>query len=199
MDVTRERINRTFELRERFLSFQTGFNLVNAAVVCAVLESISSISYLINPVLYQRAIAASRASLMAAKLASEGLSTIRRGKSLRRRTHVCRLHGTRHHGERQHHRMQRAQAQCLFFVPLLSWFCCCFFVVGCCSCSALQCNSEKLSHKSGDILSVTAVFPEYFSKTHTCTHALTHACTHARTHTNTKHVRTHTQRVFLTT
>ena len=33
MDVTRERISRIFELREMLLSFQTGFNLVNA-VVC---------------------------------------------------------------------------------------------------------------------------------------------------------------------
>ena len=41
MDVTRERIRRIFELREMLLSFQTGFNLVNVAVVCAVLESIS--------------------------------------------------------------------------------------------------------------------------------------------------------------
>ena len=37
VDVTRERINRFFELREVLLSFQTGFNLVNAAVVCAIL------------------------------------------------------------------------------------------------------------------------------------------------------------------
>ena len=41
MDVTRDRISRTLELREIVLSFQTGFNLVNAAVVCAMLESIS--------------------------------------------------------------------------------------------------------------------------------------------------------------
>ena len=43
MDVTRERISRILELREILLSFQTGFSLVNAAVVCAVLESISGI------------------------------------------------------------------------------------------------------------------------------------------------------------
>ena len=41
MDVTRERINRILELREILLSFQTGFNLVNAVVVFAILESIS--------------------------------------------------------------------------------------------------------------------------------------------------------------
>ena len=41
MDVTRERIGRILEPREILLSFQTGFNLVNAAVVCAILESIS--------------------------------------------------------------------------------------------------------------------------------------------------------------
>ena len=40
MDVTRERISRILELREILLLFQTGFNLVNAAVVCAILESI---------------------------------------------------------------------------------------------------------------------------------------------------------------
>ena len=39
MDVTRERIRRIPELREILLSFQTGFNLVNAAVVYAILES----------------------------------------------------------------------------------------------------------------------------------------------------------------
>ena len=43
MDVTRERIRLVLELREIFLSFQTGFNLVHAAVVCAILESISGL------------------------------------------------------------------------------------------------------------------------------------------------------------
>ena len=37
MDVTRERISRILELREILLSFKTDFNLVNAAVVCAIL------------------------------------------------------------------------------------------------------------------------------------------------------------------
>ena len=41
MDATRERIIRILELREMLLSFQTGFSLVNVAVVCAILESIS--------------------------------------------------------------------------------------------------------------------------------------------------------------
>ena len=41
--MTRERIGRTLELREILLSFQTGFNLVNATVVFAILESISSL------------------------------------------------------------------------------------------------------------------------------------------------------------
>ena len=41
MDVTRERISRILELREILLSIQTGFSLVNAAVVCAILKSIS--------------------------------------------------------------------------------------------------------------------------------------------------------------
>ena len=43
MDVTRERISCILELREILLSFQTGFNLVNAAVVYAILESISGL------------------------------------------------------------------------------------------------------------------------------------------------------------
>ena len=43
MDVTRERIRHIFELREILLSFPTGFNLVSAAVVCAILESISGL------------------------------------------------------------------------------------------------------------------------------------------------------------
>ena len=40
MDVTRERISRILKLKEMLLSFQTGINLVNAAVVCAILESV---------------------------------------------------------------------------------------------------------------------------------------------------------------
>ena len=43
MDVTRERISRMSELGEILLSIRTGFILVNAAVVCAVLESISGL------------------------------------------------------------------------------------------------------------------------------------------------------------
>ena len=43
MNVTRERISRVLELREIHLSFQTGFSLVNAAVVYAILESISGL------------------------------------------------------------------------------------------------------------------------------------------------------------
>ena len=43
MDVTRERISCILELREILLLFETGFNLVNAAVVCAILESISGL------------------------------------------------------------------------------------------------------------------------------------------------------------
>ena len=41
MGVTRERISRILELREILLSVQTGFIHVSAAVVCAILESIS--------------------------------------------------------------------------------------------------------------------------------------------------------------
>ena len=43
MDVTMERISHILELREMLLSFQTGFNFVDAAVVCAILESISGL------------------------------------------------------------------------------------------------------------------------------------------------------------
>ena len=43
MDVTRERISHILELREILLSFQTGFNLFNSAVVCAVLDIISGL------------------------------------------------------------------------------------------------------------------------------------------------------------
>ena len=42
-DVTRERISRILELREILLSIQTGFSLVSAAVVCAILGSISGL------------------------------------------------------------------------------------------------------------------------------------------------------------
>ena len=40
VDVTRESIGHILELREILLSIQTGFSLVNAAAVCAILESI---------------------------------------------------------------------------------------------------------------------------------------------------------------
>ena len=43
MNVARERISRILELREILLSFQTGFNLVNVAVVCAILDSVSGL------------------------------------------------------------------------------------------------------------------------------------------------------------
>ena len=43
MDVTRERISRILALREILLSIQTVFSLVNVAVACAILESISSV------------------------------------------------------------------------------------------------------------------------------------------------------------
>ena len=41
--MTRECISRISGLREILLSFQTGFNLVNVADVCAILESISGL------------------------------------------------------------------------------------------------------------------------------------------------------------
>ena len=43
MNTTRERISRILELREILVSFQTGFNFANAAIVCAILESISDL------------------------------------------------------------------------------------------------------------------------------------------------------------
>ena len=41
--MTKEHISRILELREILLSIQTGFSLVNAAVVCAILESITGL------------------------------------------------------------------------------------------------------------------------------------------------------------
>ena len=52
MDMTRERISLIFELTLMFLSFHQGFNLVSAAVVRAILASISSLessSVIIDP------------------------------------------------------------------------------------------------------------------------------------------------------
>ena len=52
MDKTRERISLIFELTVMFLSFHKGFNLVSAAVVCAILASISGLepsSVVIDP------------------------------------------------------------------------------------------------------------------------------------------------------
>ena len=43
MDVTRGRSSHILELRKNILSIQTGFSLVNVAVVCAVLESIAGL------------------------------------------------------------------------------------------------------------------------------------------------------------
>ena len=43
VEVTWERISGILELREMLLSFQTGFNLVNAVIVCATLENISGL------------------------------------------------------------------------------------------------------------------------------------------------------------
>ena len=43
MNVKRERICCVLELREMLLSFQAGFNFVNAAVVCAILERIAGL------------------------------------------------------------------------------------------------------------------------------------------------------------
>ena len=43
MDVTKESISRILELREILLSIETGFSLVNAAVVYTVLERISGL------------------------------------------------------------------------------------------------------------------------------------------------------------
>ena len=48
MDVTRKRISRILELKEILLSIQTGFSLVNAAVACAILESISGFVKTLN-------------------------------------------------------------------------------------------------------------------------------------------------------
>ena len=41
--MTRERISHILELTEMLQLFETDFNLVNAAVACAILESISGL------------------------------------------------------------------------------------------------------------------------------------------------------------
>ena len=43
MNVTRECISCILELNEMLPSFQTGFILVNAAIACAIIESISGL------------------------------------------------------------------------------------------------------------------------------------------------------------
>ena len=48
--MTRERIGRVLELREMLFSFKTGFNLVLAAVVCVILESISVVSAILESI-----------------------------------------------------------------------------------------------------------------------------------------------------
>ena len=59
--VTRERVSRSWELREILLSFQTSFSLVHAAVVFAILESISGLepSSVINQPRYLKLVAVS--------------------------------------------------------------------------------------------------------------------------------------------
>ena len=61
MDVTKVRISRILELREILLSLQTCFNLVNAVVACAILESISGLkpSSVINEPLYLKLVTVS--------------------------------------------------------------------------------------------------------------------------------------------
>ena len=60
IDVTRQRISGILELREILLSFQTGFNLVSAAFVCAVLESIPGLelSSVISELRYMKLVTA---------------------------------------------------------------------------------------------------------------------------------------------
>ena len=43
MDVTRKHISHVLEMKEILLSLKVGFNLVNAGVVCVILESISGL------------------------------------------------------------------------------------------------------------------------------------------------------------
>ena len=59
--MTRERINRILALREILLSFQIGFSFVSAAVVCAILESISGLepSSIINEPRYLKLVTVS--------------------------------------------------------------------------------------------------------------------------------------------
>ena len=77
MAVTRERISCLLELREILLSFKTGFNLVNAAVVCTIMESMSGLepsSVITEPRFLE--------------LLTVSLCTVRHGFYLRRQTHT---------------------------------------------------------------------------------------------------------------
>ena len=60
--MTRERISRILELREVLQSLKTGFSLVTAAVVCAILESISGLepSAVITELRYLKLVTVSR-------------------------------------------------------------------------------------------------------------------------------------------
>ena len=62
MDVTRERINHILELRTILWSLKTVFNLVNPAVVCVILESISGLepSSVITEPMYLKRVTVSR-------------------------------------------------------------------------------------------------------------------------------------------
>ena len=61
MDVTKECISPILELTEILLSFQAGFNVVNAVVVCAILKSISRLepSLVITEPMYLKLMTAS--------------------------------------------------------------------------------------------------------------------------------------------
>ena len=95
MDVTRERISRILKLREIFLSFQTGFNLVNVAVVCAILESISDLepSSVITDVITHVTNEEVRAKIQQAIALHEDLLTIVKRRKLQWYGDVSRLSG----------------------------------------------------------------------------------------------------------
>ena len=90
MDVTRERISCIVELREILLSFTTGFNLVNAAVVCAILESISGLepSSIITEPRYLKLVTVSQVTALSKKERKEERKKKRKKERRREREKV---------------------------------------------------------------------------------------------------------------
>ena len=88
MEMARERISLIFELTVMFLSFHKGFNLVSAAVVCAILASISGLepsSVIIDPKYLKLFTVSSLCPLTLTSVCADALCVVR---------HQCGLFGT---------------------------------------------------------------------------------------------------------